>query len=99
MRIQTPASHRDDPETSRIAEAGMNQGKRFTNQAALSAAVKDSPGLTAAELGIRTGLGQHECSRRLSELTGITVRKGDRRQCQIKGTSMVTWWPMEDSHD
>ena len=95
MDIKTPASHRDDPETSRIAEASMNEGKRFTHQRLLTTWVKDNPGHTAAEMGQLTGLGQHECARRLSEINDITVTRRDRRECQIKGTQMMTWYPLE----
>ena len=94
MKIQTPASHTGDPETSRIAEANMNKGKRFTHQSILREYVAKHKGETAGEIGQLTGLGQHECSRRLSELCGIHVEKGERRKCQINGTSMVTWWPI-----
>ena len=95
MKIQTPASHANDPETSFMAEAEMNKGKRFRNQDILAAAVMMHEGMTAAELGEYTGLGQHEASRRLSELNGITVRHGPRRKCTVKGTNMITWHPME----
>ena len=97
MKIQTPASHKNDPVTSYIAEESMNKGKRFTNQKTLTATVKRRPGYTAAELGQITLLGQHECSRRLSVLNGITVKHGERRKCKIKGTSMMTWEPLEES--
>lgn len=99
MRIETPASHRDDPESSLIAESNMNKsGKRFSNQAIITLHVKVFAGKTAAEIGRLCGLGQHEASRRLSELNGITVRKGERRQCSVKNTNMVTWFPILDAN-
>ncbi len=95
MRVQTPASHKNDPSTSFEAEEKMNQGKRFTHQAILSEMVEKQPGKTAAELGEITGLGQHECARRLSEINGVTVERGDRRRCRVKGTMMMTWQPLD----
>jgi hypothetical protein len=95
LKIVTPASHRDDPETSYIAEANMNaSGKRFNNQEVAFLHVKVFPGKTAAELGELSGLGQHELSRRLADLDGIKVRKGARKKCSVKGSTMVSWWPI-----
>ena len=94
MKIQTPASHKHDPETSFIAEAKMNQGKRYTHQSLILKFVVDHPGHTAGEIGEYTSLGQHESSRRLSELNGVYVEKGVRKACYFKKTQMVTWWPM-----
>jgi len=93
--IKTPASHLNDPETSYIAESNINKsGKRFSNQKLITDFVKRHPGLTAAEIGHLTGLGQHECSRRLSELTNVTVRRGNKFLCSIKGTLMMVWHPL-----
>ncbi len=50
--------------------------------------------VTAAELGKFTKLGQIECSRRLPELEGITVRRGATKRCSMNGTNMKTWWPI-----
>ena len=98
MEIRTPASHSTDPESSRLAESMMNRtGKRFNHQERLARMVRLQPGNTAAELGDLTALGQHECSRRLSELNGIWVERGARRKCAVKGTQMVTWYPIQEA--
>lgn len=94
MDIKTPASRLSDPVTSYLAEEGHNKGKRFTHQQTVYAFVKRAKGRTAAELGFLSGLGQHETSRRLADLTGIYVRKGEIRKCTVNGTSMVTWYPI-----
>ena len=94
MRVEVPASRSTDPETSRLAEEMINQaGTRFNHQQRVGRMVKLCPGKTAAELGALTALGQHEASRRLADIAGITVEKGERRRCTVKGTQMVTWWP------
>lgn len=96
IKIQTPASHREDPETSYIAEDGMNKsGKRFTHQQQITAYVTAHPNRTAAEIGHATGLGQFECSRRLSEINGVTVYRANPRRCSIRHTKMMAWYPME----
>jgi len=94
MKVMTPASRLSDPLSSLIAEEGHNKGKRFTHQQAVFAFVKRAKGRTAAELGFLSGLGQHETSRRLADMTGIYVRKGDIRKCTVNGTKMVTWYPI-----
>ena len=94
MNIQTPASRRNDPETSRMAERQItDSGKRQTHQRIIAAFVAGHPGHTAAEIGEKTGLGQHECARRLAELKGISVVTGSVRRCAVKGTRMMTWYP------
>ena len=93
MKIKTPASRLFDPVSSRIAEDAMNRGKRFNHQETVYAFVKYVPGHTAAEYGFYSGLGQHECSRRLADLTGSHVKKGKLKTCPINKTEMVAWWP------
>ena len=95
MKIQTPTSHLFDPVSSRIAEDAMNRGKRFNHQETVFAFVKAAPGHTAAEYGFYSGLGQHEASRRLADLTGKFVKKGGIKKCPINKTMMVTWYPTE----
>ena len=94
MLIKTPVSRLSDPVSPHIAEEGHNKGKRYTNQQTVFAFVKRAKGRTAAELGFLSGLGQHETSRRLADLTGIYVRKGARRKCRVNGTPMITWYPI-----
>lgn len=100
MNIQTPATHNGDPETSFLAEQRMNKsGKRKTHQDIITDFVRQHPKHTAAEIGDETGLGQHECSRRLSELKNITVEHSEKRRCRINGTPMMTWIAKGVSHE
>lgn len=95
MNIQTPATRRNDPATSYQAEQRMNiTKKRVTHQRIISDFVESHPGFTAAEIGEKTGLGQHECSRRLPEIEGLTVSRGDARKCRVNRTNMATWYPV-----
>ena len=97
MKIQIPASHKDDPDSAIQAEVYMNQsGKRFTHQETVTAFVKAAPGRTAAEIGYLSGMGHIEAQRRLSDCSGVTVVKGKIKKCPINKTSMVTWYPTED---
>jgi len=89
--IRTPASRLTDPITSFIAESEMNRGKRFTHQETIYEFVKALPGRTSAELAFYSGLERHECSRRLSDLDGIKIKKGEPKKCFVKGSLMVTW--------
>ena len=94
MNIQTPASRRDGPATSHAAERHMNEsGKRKRHQDIIAEFVESHPGHTAAEIGEKTGLGQHECSRRLSEMDQLIVQRGMQRRCEVKGSMMATWYP------
>ena len=84
-----------DPESSHLAAEYMDaSGKRSTNQKTILEYIGRNHGMTAAEIGAGTGLGQHEASRRLSEMAGRDVMRGGIRKCSIKGTKMLTWWPL-----
>lgn len=84
-----------DPDTSkRAAAVHVESGRRVTNASVILDHVRSSAGLTAAELGQRTDLGQHECNRRLSELRRIgLVEMRLPRTCSVKHTQCGTWWP------
>ncbi len=102
LRIETPASHRSDPETSRIAEQFVTKtGIRENQRQRTLDAVRKWPGRTSAELA-REVTQPHEeesairsmLARRLSECeTAGAVRKGARLTCTVKGRPAVTWWP------
>ena len=57
-------------------------------------AVLSNPGKTAGELSKVAELDHVECQRRLSDLSnkGQVYKRGSR-QCQVKGSTMMTWWP------
>lgn len=96
-----PASHAGDPETSREAERLVTKlGTRARHAAQVLALVKEYPGSTAGELWGRSGLGEYQIRRRLTDLlhAGL-VRRGEARACVRKGTKMVTWYAEEERSD
>ena len=90
-----PAVHTGDPETAVEAErTHTSSGKRATHLALVLKAITETPGLTAAEVGERTGLGHVEAQRRLSDLKRMHhVLQGSPRLCTVKGSRMVEWLP------
>ncbi len=96
-RVLTPATHRDDPETAFAAERAMNDsGMRMHHKRLVMQLVCAEPGLTAPEIGERTGIGHLAAQRRLSDMTGLSVRKGEARLCSVKQSKLkfTTWWPL-----
>lgn len=87
-------SRRSNPETSReAAERHEASGRRASNQQTILRALRAHQGRTAAELGEATGLGQHECARRLPELLRSgAVQVGPARCCTVKGSRQRTWF-------
>ena len=88
-----PVSRNTDPETSREAEDWINaSGQRETQAAIVMRLVQYHPGLTAGEIGERTGLGHVPAQRRLSDLkaAGLVVTAAPRR---YRDRRQVTWWP------
>lgn len=96
-----PARARNsDPETSHEAAAKHNRsGNSAKHCIIVLRLVRLSPGLTAVELHASqdvSDLERHEISRRLSDLERAgQVQKGPERKCEIRGTSMVTWYSVE----
>lgn len=89
-----PRARKTDPETSHQA-ARKVAGKADLRRVLLTAAVCDAPGRTAAEIARDLGhpeIDAYEASRRLPECEGL--RKGASRQCEVKGTTCVTWEPI-----
>lgn len=93
--IWPPVSHGADPVTSYDAEASVTaSGRRSTHVAIVVAAVRETPGLTAGELGERTKLGRVEAARRLSDAKdlGLVYRSG---AAVYRGTRQSLWYPTE----
>ena len=89
--MRPPASHRNDPESSYLAEDRANKsGRRYSDQKTAYRAVRDYPSLTSAELAFRTGLDRSMLARRLPELTPHVI-KGKSRTCDINDSLAVTW--------
>lgn len=96
-RIQTPASHRNDPDSSRIAEEKItSSGTRKQHHLAVYKLVCAYPGHTSAELGIIGPLSRAQIARRLPELEPKYIKRGAlMRKCNITGSTCVTWYPVE----
>lgn len=95
--VLTPATHRNDPSTAFEAERMMNDsGMRMHHKRLVLTLVCAEPGLTAPEIGEKTGIGHLAAQRRLSDLTGISVCKGEARRCTVKQSKLkfTTWWPL-----
>ena len=84
-----------DPWTSHAGAVEVTASGRRRTQAELCLdVVLTTPGLTAGEIGQRTGLGHVPAQRRLSDLRSAgKVTKGTARQ--YSGRPQVTWWPSE----
>lgn len=96
-RVPIARASRSDPSSSHAAAGLMNDsGAAMAHAEIVMALVRDNPGLTAVELhGIDgSGLDRVEIGRRLDSLVKVgRVRKGEVRQCRIRWTPMLTWWP------
>lgn len=98
-----PRARNTDPATShRAAERIKSSGKLGRHQRAVLAVVQSHPGHTSAEIAERlcghpalSGVSDlyHEVARRLPELAGAHVRRGQPRACTVRGSSCTTWWP------
>lgn len=89
----TTLARRTDPDTSHdAAKRHGASGRRQSNKLRLLAAVKTWPKRTSAEYAALTYLERHEAARRLSDLKndGLVIQ-GERRTCDVQGTSAVTW--------
>lgn len=91
----TARARKTDPGTSH--EAAKNVERKGSAKAArllCLAAVKERPGLTAAEVATACDLERHVPSRRLPELreAGL-VENGPARPCTVTGNRSITWWP------
>jgi len=87
-----PIARRTDPETSHEA-ASLLTGRVTLMDIAL-ATVRETPGLTAGEIGDRTGLGHARVWRRLSDLKNLgKIVAGTPRKWQ--GRNQQTWYPVD----
>ena len=103
-------ARRTDPGTShQAAEAVRRSGALRESQLVLLEAVRTHPGKTSTELGrLLDGTPcreipredhwwRIEASRRLAELDGSHVRRGEPRTCSVSRTAQATWYPVERS--
>jgi len=91
LNMQTPASHKNDPQSSYDAEESITKsGKRREQHIQTFRAVKEYPNMTSAELAFMTGLDRAMLARRLPELTPHVVKSGSRL-CDVNETNAVTW--------
>jgi len=84
-----------DPATSREAAAN-HAGAAGSNRAEIFAFLRGNvrpQNWTSAEIAHAISIDRTEAGRRMSELEqGGTVVRGPARKCEVKGTSMVTWF-------
>jgi len=94
-RMITPIARTTDPWTAHVGAAEVtDSGRRRTQSDRCLDVVQSAPGLTAGEIGERTGLGHVPAQRRLSDLKAAgKVGVGMARQFQ--GRPQVTWWPTD----
>lgn len=98
--------HRQDPQTSKDAARSItDSGKRKSHNEKVHWLVCRYPGMTASELAERAGMGLlgdetfdqllFEIRRRLSDMNGIHVRRGEKQEARIgllKNRESV-WYP------
>lgn len=89
-----PASHRNDPATSRQAEAAITEsGGRQTQADIVLSIVREHGGLTSAELTQFCDLDRWQIARRLPDLeANELVTKGNARRCTVTNKASVVWW-------
>lgn len=88
-----PAARTSDPATSHKAAARITRsGSRERRMDFFARIVRETPGLTAAELADRHGVQQYEASKRLSDAfrAGLITR-GVPRACSVTGHEAFTW--------
>lgn len=95
--IQTPASRRDDPQTSHDAEAAINaNGSRARQQQLVADLVNRYPNHTCCELARYGVLTERQLSRRLPEAVAAgAIEKGVARVCTVTGHRAHTYHPRE----
>ena len=96
MIIQTPASRKHGPDTSRAAEEHINAtGIRARQQREVYQIIVANPGLTTQELAALGLLNRDEISRRAPELlTANLVRKAPMRKCRVTDRLAHPWLPV-----
>ena len=88
------ASRNTDPITSHIAEhETTTSGVRVSNLMKIFNFVKAKPGHTAGEIAKALGMERGEVSKRLADARKLKMlANGKERQCQVKGSQMMTWY-------
>jgi CRP-like cAMP-binding protein len=94
-------ARRTDPDTSHdAAEDVEREGHASRQREACLRVVRDTPGLTAAEIAQAAGLERHAPSRRLPELRDMgLVRNLDDRTCTVTRRLSMTWWPVGEARE
>jgi len=87
-------ARKSDPITSVMAaERVERSGSAKTNREKVLAFVKTNPGHTSAKIAQAVGFDRHEGGRRVSDLIRAKlVKYGERRICNVRGTTMQTVW-------
>lgn len=88
-----PRASNTDPESSHEAARALDRNKLSEQHETVTAAVNLRPGHTSRELSKEAGLDRYMLARRLPELEGVTVERGERRKCSVSGLSALTWYP------
>lgn len=90
-----PIARTTDPATSHKAAARITRsGSRERRMDVFVRLVRETPGLTAAELSARHKESQYEASKRLSDAfrAGL-INRGVPRACSVTGHDAFTWVP------
>ncbi len=92
--VPTAQARKSDPITSVMAADRVERsGSAQTNRERVLAFVQMNPGHTSAEIAQAIDVDRHEGGRRVSDLIRAKlVRYGERRVCDVKGTTMQTVW-------
>jgi hypothetical protein len=94
--IWPPVSRPTDPESSREAETAINEsGKRKSHAVTILEVVVVCPGLVTSVVCERSGLGQMEGRKRLSDLKAKgLVRAGPLAVYEETNRRQTTWFPV-----
>jgi hypothetical protein len=88
----TPVVRAGNPLTSFQGETYANVTGRQTHARLLLEAIGHERGLIRAELSVRTGLSEYECSKRLSDLKNLGMIEAGPSRKASGGRSQQTWF-------
>lgn len=90
-------AHRRDPDTSLLAaERHVESGANDAQCDRVLGCLRQYVGCTSAELSEHFKLDRSMVARRLPDLVKLGLaRQGAKRDCTVKGTKSVTWWPTD----